>query len=184
MNSSTKLFKNPIPVFILSGLLAVIFSLAGCAYQSVAHLKRNPWQPEKEQTLNMNYLVFDYTCRQETESLSVSGMARLKSKSVPDWAVQAKDVWLGAYLSDQRGGILAKDLIILQTGRLDIQKGFAFDFELTPESMGSAGPLFITFGYRLVLTTDQQKGRTISTESDSKSEENVFFASESAMFYK
>ncbi|MCF8038141.1 MAG: hypothetical protein K9K79_02395 [Desulfohalobiaceae bacterium] len=183
MYSSPECFKNPKPVFILFGLLAVVFLLTGCAYQSVAHLKRNPWQPEKKQTLNMNYLVFDYTCRQERESLSVNGLARLKQDSVPDWAVRARDVWLGAYLSDQRGSILAKDLIILQAGKLDIQKGFAFGFDLTPQSMGSAGPLFITFGYRLVLTTDQQKGQIKSAETDLESEADVFFATESALFY-
>ncbi|MCF8109431.1 MAG: hypothetical protein K9J81_10600 [Desulfohalobiaceae bacterium] len=159
------------------GFLAVlsVLLLTGCAHQTVAHLKRNPWQLGQEQTLAMKYLTFEYVCSQETDSLRVRGSALVRPDTVPEWVVYAKDVWLGAYLSDRRGSVLAKDLVILKSQQLDKRKGFPFDVQLEPQDMGSPGPLFLTFGYRLVLTAGVEPG------PDAETEKPVFFASESSL---
>lgn len=172
------------PVFFFLGLSALVLLLAGCAYQTVAHLKRNPWQLKTEQTLEMNYLIFQYTCNQEREKLTVTGTAQLKPGSIPDWAQQAQDVWLGAYLNDHRGRILAKDLKMLQTDQEDSNTGFAFVFDLKPEVMGSPGPLFLTFGYRLVFGTGSGTGEDTAASGSTPEDRNVFFASESALFHE
>ncbi len=163
------------------GLLAALFVFfcTGCAYQTVAHLKRNPWQLQQKQTLEMKYLTFHYACSQETDSLRVQGFALVRPDTVPEWVGYAKDVWLGAYLSDRRGSVLAKDLIILKPQKLDKQKGFSFDVKLEPQDMGSPGPLFLTFGYRLVLTADPELQPKSSP--DRETEKPVFFASESSL---
>ena len=159
------------------GFLAAlsVFFFTGCAHQTVAHLKRNPWQLDQEQTLAMKYLTFEYVCSQETDSLRVRGQALIRPDTVPEWVVYAKDVWLGAYLSDRRGSVLAKDLVILKSQELNKQKGFPFDVQLEPQDMGSPGPLFLTFGYRLVLTAGAETGPEAETEK------SVFFASESSL---
>ena len=153
----------------------------GCAYQTVSHLKRNPWQVGQAQSLKMKYLEFHYVCSQETDSLRVEGSALIRQDTVPDWVGHARDVWLGAYLSDRRGSVLAKDLIILNSQKLDMRTGFQFEVQLEPEDMGSPGPLFLTFGYRLVLTADPEAEQAPETASDSDREKAVFFASESSL---
>lgn len=163
-------------------VLALMLLLAsGCAHQTVTHLKRNPWKVNQTQMLKMKYLVFSYACSQQTDSLQVRGSAQIRPETVPGWVQYAKDVWLGAYLSDRRGRVLANDLIILEPQTLNQSKGFPFELELEPQGMGSPGPLFLTFGYRLVLTSAPEVEDKQSSSQEHKTERTVFFASESSL---
>ncbi len=159
---------------LLCLLLLLLFS-SGCSYQSVRHLNRQVWIPDSRQQLQMNYLNFDYKTSNAAGGLQVQGTARPRMETLPDWAAWSKDIWLGAYLCDQEGLVLAQDLQILPAQAIDMEQGYEFQFSLQPQNMGSPGPVFLTFGYRLVLTQDPA-----STEG-SAPEKQVFFASESAL---
>lgn len=159
----------------LAGLVLTL----GCSYQSVHHLKRQTWAPNSPRTLTMNYLTFTYTCGQRETSLSVQGRAFPRKDTIPGWAGWIDDIWLGAYLSDNNGRVLAKSLQILPPQTLNPEEGLAFEFSLKPHDMGSPGPVFVSFGYRLVLTAREPK-KTMEVPGKNE-DERVFFASESAL---
>jgi hypothetical protein len=71
--------------------------------------------------------------------------------------------------------VLAKDLRLYLPTSLDHDKGVPFEFHLTPESLGSSGPLYISFGYRMELTAQKN---TMGAQGTSQ----VFFASQGALF--
>ena len=160
-------------------LLVLLACTLGCSYQSVHHLERQSWAENSRRTLGMNYLTFTYTCGQQESSLSVKGRAYPKLDKIPEWAEWIDDIWLGTYLSDKDGRVLAKALRILSPQALKADQGIPFEFTLTPHDMGSPGPVFISFGYRLVLTA-QEPSKTMGEEQPTDKKQ-VFFASESAL---
>jgi hypothetical protein len=129
----------------------------------------------------MKYLNFQYKCKQFGSQLRVFGTALPKDKSIPQWACWTREIWLGAYLSDQDAKVIAKKILILPPQRFDPAHGFPFQMTLQPHDMGSPGPLFITFGYRLVLTDHSSDATSQEQDKTCPSKEHVFFASESAL---
>jgi len=164
-----------IMISALAGLLTLVL---GCTYQSVHHLKRQAWEADSQSTLSMNYLAFAYICGQQEDGLSVQGRAYPRTEAIPEWAGWIDDIWLGAYLSDSSGRVLAKSLRILSPQPLNPGEGLPFEFNLKPNDMGSPGPVFISFGYRLVLTPSESYRDSGQLTPDPKS---IFFASESAL---
>ncbi len=149
--------------------------IAGCAHLSVVHLDKNPWTLGQEDTLPMRYWEFSYTSRLEDNRLIVSGTARPIAGTIPSWATWIQDLWMQIYLSDDQSRVLAKDLRLYLPMGLDHEKGVPFEFHLTPEALGSSGPLYISFGYRMELTAEKN---TLGTRGTSQ----VFFASQGALF--
>ena len=171
--------KNKVTAYFL-GLF--IFILAGCTYQSVTHLNKRPWITDQTQTLEMDYFHFQYLSQPKPKAVEVKGTAYPKKSSIPGWAAWIDDIWLAVYLSDDRGRVLAKDINIFSPRKLDYQKGISFDFMLQPEQMGSPGPIYVTFGYRVVLTPGRNyPGESPDLLSDMDRETEIFFASESAL---
>jgi hypothetical protein len=166
---------------VLAGALAIlVLAAASCATQSVRHLKQQPWALGEPQSMQTNYLRFDFLCTQNPGGLRVQGAAYpLKDGPIPDWAIWARDLWLGAYLSDRSGQVLAQEVRILPPQYLNQSQPIRFDFVLQPHSMGEPGPVFISFGYRLVLSSEP--GSSPSEDKDPGEESRVFFASESAL---
>jgi len=99
----------------------------------------------------MNYLDFHYTTYQMDEKLYVIGRAYPLLKKLPKWGSWVDEIWLGVYLSDSNGRVLAQDIRILSPQKIT-PNGFPFSFVLKPKRFGSPGPLYITFGYRLKIT--------------------------------
>ncbi|MFO8032850.1 MAG: hypothetical protein R6U22_09925 [Desulfohalobiaceae bacterium] len=155
--------------------LALLVLGSACSHQSVRHLDKQIWVPETEQTLQMKYMDFTYQAQKEKSKIRLQGRAQPRQESLPEWASWSRDIWLGAYLCDREGLVLAQDLKVLPAQAIDQDQGFAFEFSLEPQNMGSPGPVFITFGYRLVLTPEE------SEPQGQDAEEKVFFASESAL---
>ncbi|MFW5819179.1 MAG: hypothetical protein ACOCVE_04980 [Desulfovermiculus sp.] len=166
---------------ILAGSLAIlVLAASSCATQNVRHLKQQPWSLDEPQSMQTNYLRFDFLCSQDPGGLKVQGAAYpLEDGPIPDWAIWARDLWLGAYLSDRSGQVLAQEVRILPPQLLTQLHPIRFDFALEPHSMGEPGPVFISFGYRLVLSSEP--GSSPSRDKDSGQESPVFFASESAL---
>jgi hypothetical protein len=163
---------------LISTLAGLLVLVQGCTYQSVHHLKRQAWEVDNQNTLSMDYLTFSYICGQQEASLSVQGRAYPRKEAIPEWAGWIDDIWLGAYLSDQSGRVLASSLRILSPQPLKPEEGLPFEFNLKPNDMGSPGPVFISFGYRLVLTPKESSRDSGQPPQDPK---NIFFASESAL---
>lgn len=160
---------------LLLPLVIAVLLIAGCAHLSVVHLDKNPWTLGQQETLVMRYWEFSYTSRLEDNRLIVSGTATPVAGAIPEWATWIQDLWMQIYLSDDQSRVLAKDLrLYLPTG-LDHEKGVPFEFHLTPESLGSSGPLYISFGYRMELTAEKN---TLGASGTSQ----VFFASQGALF--
>lgn len=129
----------------------IFLLLIGCAQPSVLHLKKNEWVNKKDQRLEMKYLEFNYQCEQVKDSFLVKGTAYLRRDKVPSWGHFAEEIWLGAYLSDKRGKVLAKEIKLLPPQPIT-DHGFPFNFLLKPSDFGSPGPIYITFGYRLKIS--------------------------------
>ncbi|MFW5960899.1 MAG: hypothetical protein ACOC43_12340 [Desulfohalobiaceae bacterium] len=164
------------PSILTSLLLTTIILGFACSHQSVHHLNKQIWVPgTQEKTLQMEYLNFAYKAQKDKNNIKLQGKAWPRQESIPDWASWSKDIWLGAYLCDRKGSVLAQDLKVLPAQNIAQRKGIAFEFSLEPKDMGSPGPVYITFGYRLVLTP--QKNGTPGGDT----QEKVFFASEAAL---
>ncbi len=149
--------------------------MAGCAHLSVVHLDKNPWSLGQENTLAMRYWEFSYTSQLVDNKLVVSGTAKPVAGAIPEWATWIQDLWMQIYLSDDQSRVLAKDLRLYLPTVLDHGKGVPFEFHLAPESLGSSGPLYISFGYRMELTAEKN---TLGANAPGK----VFFASQGALF--
>ena len=177
MPVSRQHIQRTVSVIVCLGLLAGL--LAACSHQSVRHLDRQPWVLNATRSLEMNYLRFSYRCNRTPDGLEISGRAFPLHEAIPDWASWTQDIWLGAYLSDKEGRVLAKQINILSPQPYAPESGYSFQFLLRPQDMGGPGPVFITFGYRLVLS-DRHPGEQ-GAASDDAQQPRIFFANESAL---
>ena len=158
----------------------LLLAVSSCASQSVRHLKQHPWSLDKPQMMRTNYLRFHFVCSQDPEGLQVQGTAHpLQDGPIPDWGTWARDLWMGAYLSDRSGRVLAQEIQVLPPQRLTQDQPISFTFVLQPHSMGEPGPVFISFGYRLVLAPSP--AGTETKDNGPRDNSPVFFASESAL---
>ncbi|WP_245577072.1 hypothetical protein [Maridesulfovibrio zosterae] len=132
-------------------VILMVCATSGCAHVDVSHLKNQPWKLETERTLEMEFMTFDYEVVPRKDSFGVRGMAYVKQDNVPMWAKWIGELWIQGYLSDQDGVALAQGLQVFSPEKLEPGKGIPFDFELKPATL-DAGPLFISFGYRISLS--------------------------------
>ncbi|MBG0775054.1 MAG: hypothetical protein H0S85_01295 [Desulfovibrionaceae bacterium] len=180
--------SRPLVVVAVLGLaLGALLVASGCSQLSVRHLNRNPWVVNTGQTLDMKFWRFDYEAVPFRNSFGVRGVARPRADRLPEWASWVEELWLAAYLSDSQGRVVAKDLLVSLPKPLSPETGVPFEFILEPEDLGDAGPLFLTFGYRMVLTPGA-KGPDAKPEANAKQEagakgdkRKVFFANEGAL---
>jgi hypothetical protein len=162
----------------LLALLPLLFFL-GCTHLSVKHLSKKPWSLNTSQTLDMRFWTFEYKTFFIDNSYNIKGVAYPKKEVIPAWAEWIQDLWFSAYLSDINGHVVAKDLKVYLPSKLDYLKGVQFEFQLQPEKLPSAGPLFVTFGYSMQLTPHQfvkVTDRPLTGE-----ETRVFYASQGAL---
>ena len=159
------------------GMLGLL--LPACSHQSVRHLDRQPWSLNSTRSLEMNCRKFNYRCARNADGLRVSGTAFPLREAIPEWAMWTQDIWLGAYLSDREGQVLAKQIDILSPQPYDPESGYSFDFLLQPQNMAGPGQIFITFGYRLVLS-DRRPDQQAASSGDA-AQPRLFFANELAL---
>ncbi|MDO9081714.1 MAG: hypothetical protein Q7U56_00360 [Humidesulfovibrio sp.] len=157
----------PLAVLALAALL-----LCACAPapQSVGHLRRDAWSLEEPRSLILNFMRFDYQIQPVGDVAGVKGWAYLDTSKAPQWARWIDSLRFTAYLSDPDGHVVAQDTRSFLPREAKADEGVAFEFSLRPEQWGER-PLFVTFGYRVVLT----EGRNVQGGKD------PFFASEDAI---
>ncbi len=161
-------------------IIAVLFMLlaAGCTHLSVGHLQKNPLHLNQAENLSMRYWDFQYVSTVENGRYAVTGIAYPKTNVMPGWGEWLHDFWLSVYLSDDRGMVLASDMKVYPTQKVD-PEGVQFEFSMSPERMPAARDIFVTFGYRMSLTESRFRGPTY--EKPLTGEQSVFFASEGAL---
>lgn len=160
--------------------LAGILLLAGCAQLNVGHLERKPWRLQQQETLSLQFWRFEYQPHPKEERYEVLGRAYPLTKGLPEWATHIEELWFAVYLNDSRGRVLAKDVQVLPPNDLTpdvVEEGLPFHFALQPEDIGQSGPLFVTFGYRMVLTPPPG----VAASDEAQKEPRVFFANEGAL---
>ena len=161
-------------------LILMVLFLSGCAYYSVRHLSRQPWEAGTKQSLTMDYWTFHYQSSQTAEGLMVKGYAEPNRTNIPEWAVWVDDLWMAAYLSDNKGEVIGRALAVFPQQDLTGKSGIPFSFTIVPEKIGSPGGTFISFGYRMVLTREKLLPGT-KFENLPNDPELVFFANEQAL---
>ncbi|MEJ5243505.1 MAG: hypothetical protein WHT64_08120 [Desulfomicrobiaceae bacterium] len=153
-------------------ILFLAFCAAACAHLSVIHLSKAPWVPGTQTTLSTRHWTFVFRGDYQDGRLVLQGTALPREGEIPSWATWAQDLWIQVYLSDASGRVLASDLRLYLP--LDIRKGVPLEFHLAPKSVGAEGPLSVSFGYRMELTT--------APGVRPEAEPQVFFASQGALF--
>ena len=133
-------------------LVVLLFVAGGCSHLSVRHLNRKPWVVNQPQTLETKFWRFTFESVPMPDRYGVRGVAYPRVDKLPEWARWAEELWFEAYLSDDRGKVIAKDIHVSLPRALDPERGVAVEFVLEPEDLGGSGPLYVTFGYRMVLT--------------------------------
>lgn len=158
----------PLTVLALAALL-----LWSCAPvpQDVGHLRRDAWSLEEPRSLMVKFMRFDYQIQPLGGDVAgVKGWAYLDTSKVPDWAKWVDSLVLTVYLSDPEGHVMAQDSRSFLPRAAKADEGVPFEFSLRPEQWGKRA-LFVTFGYRVVLT----EGRDVQGGKE------TFFASEDAI---
>ncbi len=152
-------------------VLAATALLWGCAQapMSVSHLKRDPWSLEEPRSLVTNFMRFDYQVVPVGDVAGIKGWAYLDTAKLPEWVKWADSLSFTAYLCDPDGRVVAKDSRTFLPREARADEGIGFEFTLRPKEWGQR-PLFIAFGYRLVLTESR----------DGEGGKEPFFVSEEA----
>ncbi len=152
-------------------LLLALTALSACAHRSVVHLDRQPWQMNSRQTLKMAFLRFDYQTVEIDGKYGIKGKAVPVMDRVPEWARWIDEMRLTAYLSDEYGEVLMESEQPFLPGPFQPNAVFHFDF-LMDESAVKKSPVFVSFGYRVLLSESRDKP---------KNAKHPFFASEGAV---
>ncbi len=152
-------------------LLMLLPLVASCSHTSVRHLNREIWRTGGMQTLETKFWRFEFETTPTQDQYEVRGRAYLIKGHYPEWTDSIDELWFAVYLNDSLGRVMAKDLHVFPAMALTPDKGIPFDFVLEPEDIGSGDQLYITFGYRMVL----------SGKRDPKGGREIFFANEGAM---
>lgn len=164
--------RGPMRLAVLA-LLTLALALWSCApvSQDVGHLRRDAWSLEEPRSLLVQFMRFDYQVQPVGGDVAgVKGWAYLDTGKVPGWAKWVESLTLTVYLSDPEGHVMAQDSRSFLPRAASSDAGVPFEFSLRPEQWGKRA-LFVTFGYRLVLT----EGR------DVQGGKQTFFASEDAI---
>jgi len=161
--------RGLLPLAVLALAALMLWSCAPVS-QDVGHLRRDPWSLEEPRSLIVKFMRFDYQIQPVGDVAGVRGWAYLDTSKVPGWAKWIDSLTLTVYLSNPEGHVLAQDSRSFLPRAAKADEGVAFEFSLRPEQWGSR-PLFVTFGYRVVLT----EGRDVAGGKE------TFFASEDAI---
>lgn len=90
---------------------------------------------------------------------------------MPDWIRWVDEFWLTAYISDEYGEVLMENEQPFLPGQFQENAVFHYDFLIDAEAF-KQGPVFVSFGYRMLLTESKDK---------SKNGHRPFFACEGAL---
>ncbi len=156
---------------LIATVLLLLPLFTSCSHTSVRHLNRELWQTGRLQSLDTKFWHFDFETIPMKDQYEVKGQATLISGHFPDWADSIDELWFSVYLNDSLGRVMAKDLHVFPAMALHPKQAIPFEFVLEPDDIGSGDQLYITFGYRMVLSGQRQ----------GKDKREIFFANEGAM---
>lgn len=131
-------------------LLFIILILAGCSHQSVGHLDKRPWVTDTPQTIAMKFWRFEFHNMPLKEGVGLQGIAYPNSELFPEWAKWYDQLSFTAYLSEQSGNVITSAQLDILPRELGNDRSIPFEFRLTPEHGND--PLYVSFGYRMVLS--------------------------------
>lgn len=140
--------------FAAALLALVVLFFPGCATKSAAHLARREFEVNHRESLDMDFWRFEYMVEPMREGFGIRGAAYLKPAKVPREKTWIDDLWFAAYLCGEDGRVLAQSIRIMPPRPAEPGQGVPFGFVIQPDNLED-GPLFVTFGYRMVLTTDR-----------------------------
>lgn len=167
--------------------IVLTFMVLGCSYASVGHLQRQPWMLDTHQELEMRFWKFSFVAESGDGHYILNGRAEPRIESLPEGVTWIEDLWLAAYLSDNRGRVLAQDLRVFSALPLLSGEGVSFSFVLKPDQLSRSAPLEITFGYNMTLTPHQASSVKDESKKPPVGEKAgagtpaVFFAHEGAL---
>jgi|GEM_PF-294815 len=130
--------------------------LTGCARQTVGHLARAQLQADTPQAVSMQYLRFTYRVVPLRESVGVRGMAAPAPGALPGWAKWYEQLTVMVYLSDATGRVIDAQEYDYLPRAVGDEGAIPFEtrFYLDPDD---TGPLYVSFGYRMVATEREPK---------------------------
>lgn len=176
----TSVFGSKIRLIVCCMMLACL--LFGCSYASVGHLQRQPWVLNTPQELEMRFWTFSFIAESSEGHYVLKGFAQPRTEALPEGLTWIDDLWLAAYLSDDRGRVLAQDLQVFSALPLQAgQGGVTFSFTLKPDQLSKSAPLEVTFGYNMTLTPHKDYMVTDAPKKPADDKTNVFFAHEGAL---
>ncbi len=162
------------------GLAVVsVVLLVGCSNVSVKHMRSILWKSGEAQTLALRYWRFDFEAVPFQESFGIRGAATPILDEAPAWAVWIDDLSIAAYLCDANGRILGQAQKAFLPGQLNAQTSVPFEFIMEAEEPDDPRGIYVTFGYRMVLTDGV--AQPAATLRQGEAEPHVFFASEGAL---
>lgn len=156
--------------------------LFGCSYASVGHLRRQPWILDTPQELEMRFWTFSFVAEFSEGHYVLKGIAEPRGEALPEGVAWIDDLWLAAYLSDDRGRVLAQDILVYSALPLEEGQGVSFSFTLKPDQLSRSAPLEVTFGYNMTLTPHKEyKVGDPPKKTAANGKSGVFFAHEGAL---
>ena len=153
---------------------------AGCSHLSARHLERKPWLPDSRQELSSRFWNFSFQGMLLNNGYGVWGKAAPTTKGIPEWANWIEELWFEAYLCDSQGRVIARDIRVISPRPLTNGKPISLKFILEPEELARPGPLYVAFGYRMVLAHPPSSGEKPVEAGTGKPSES-FFVTEKAL---
>ncbi|GFM36690.1 hypothetical protein [Desulfovibrio psychrotolerans] len=153
-------------------LLLITFVLQGCAQLSVSHLDKRPWIAEAPQTIHMRFWRFEFMNMPLKEGVGLQGMAYPNTELFPDWARWYDQLAFTVYLSESSGTVVSSAQLDVLPRELGKEPAIPFEFRLP--SGGADTPLYVSFGYRMVLAETPWK-------PGARQEGRIYFAHEGAL---
>ncbi len=170
---------KPSLAFLAAALLLLVFS-AGCSHLSARHLERKPWLADSRQELSSRFWNFSFQGMLLEDGYGVRGEAAPTTQGIPEWADWIEELWFEAYLCDSQGRVIARDIRVIPPRPLAQSNPIAFEFLLKPEELARPGPLYVAFGYRMVLAHPPSSGEKPAEAGNGEAPES-FFVTEKAL---
>lgn len=157
--------------------ILLLINCLACTNLNVRHLTKRPIQINTPQEIKMRYLNFIFTARYgEKQTYIIKGNTFFKN--IPMWASYIQELWLTAYLCNEEGKVLAKELKVYQSQPIP-KKGLPFSFKLKIKK--ASYPInYITFGYSFKLSPNANYKESLISHPLSGEKDLIFYASQKA----
>lgn len=145
-------FRPVLQVFRLFPFLSLLAAglCLGCSGQSAKHLPCARWESIAPQTVRMRHLLFRYQVVPVGDEVGVMAESSPRPDRLPDWAAWYGEIGLDIYITDENGTVLARQGVTLPPRSLDPEAALPVQARFNLGT-NAGRPLFVAFGYRLIL---------------------------------